>query len=59
VLYEYDLEQKERQYECDISLAQYLHSSFNSYFNLEECSKALDLSENDLSEAAQWLVDQG
>jgi other hect domain ubiquitin protein ligase E3 len=24
-----------------------------------ECRKALDLSENDLSEAAQWLVDQG
>ena len=61
VLYEFDIskERKDEAYDCDETLAQELYVSFNNYFTIEECRRSLDLCLNDISEATQWLVDQG
>lgn len=36
-----------------------LFTSFSSFFSIEECYKALKSCNNDIVEAAAWLVDEG
>lgn len=61
VLYEFNVSEdvKEQNPECDEELAEELYISFNNYFTKDECRRALDLADNDISEATQWLVEQG
>ena len=51
VLYEFDANSnpKEENPECDDMLAEELYVSFNNYFTMQECKRALDLSLNDIS----------
>jgi len=40
-------------------LTKEIYSSFAGYFTLAECQRALNISQNDIQSAVQWLVENG
>lgn len=40
-------------------MIQELYESFNSFYSYNECARALYFNKDDISNAAQWLVDEG
>ena len=63
-LLEFDIEaekykKEEKEVYEDIPEVQELYTSFSCYFTLEECYRALKMNQDDIAEAATWLVEDG
>ena len=65
LLYEFDVENPvggeidENEEDGNLELAQELYESFAGFFTINECLRALQFAADDISSAAQWLVDDG
>jgi hypothetical protein len=63
ILHEYDIASPlmgdDQQDDDDEVLAQELYLSYNGFFSISECKRALNFKKGDISAAAQWLADEG